>query len=170
MARRAEYERRYGQYRNIPQPQLTSASLRVEIYPERREVEIRGTFDLVNATDAAIDTIHLAPKWAVETTGVRFDRPAELVVDDRLGHRIYALETPLAPGDSLRLEFEVRFEPRGFSNGGIDASVVSNGTYFTNQAWLPAHRLPAGARTGRCRRARAHGLAAAPDDRAPSMT
>jgi hypothetical protein len=130
---------RPGQYRNAPQPQLTGTTLRIEIYPERREVEIRGALDLVSATDAAIDTIHLAPKMAVETTAVRFDRPAtELVVDDRLGHRIYALSAPLGPGDSLRLEFEVRFQPRGFSNAGPDASVVSNGTCFTNGAWLPA--------------------------------
>jgi hypothetical protein len=42
---------------------------------------------------------------------VTFDRPAAPVaVDDDLGHRIYALEKPLQPGDSLQLEFEVRFE------------------------------------------------------------
>lgn len=139
LARRVEYEKRYGQYKSVPQPQITSTSLRVEIYAERREVEIRGVFNLVNATGAAIDTIHLAPKMAVDTTGLRFDRPATArVIDDRLGHRIYALSAPLAPGDSLRLEFEVRFAPRGFSNAGLDASVVSNGTYFTNGAWLPA--------------------------------
>lgn len=138
-ARRAEYEKRYGQYRNVLQPQLKDTTLRVEIYPERREVDIRGAFDLVNAADGPIDTIHVAPKTVVETTGIRFNRPVtEVVADDRLGYRIYALDTPLAPGDSLRLEFNVRFTPRGFSNAGLDNAVVSNGTYFTNGAWLPA--------------------------------
>jgi len=160
VARRAEYEKRYGQYRNVPQPQLTGTSLRVEIYPEQREVEIRGAFGLVNATDAAVDTIHLAPKMAVQTTGVRFDRPAtELVVDDRLGHRIYALSAPLAPGDSLRLEFELRFEQRGFSNAGLDASVVSNGTYFTNGAWLPAVGYRPEREVANAAAREAHGLA-----------
>ena len=167
VARRAEYEKRYGQYRNVLQPQLTRTSLRVEIYPERREVEIRGAFDLVNATEAAIDTIHLAPKMAVETTGVRFDRPAtELVVDDRLGHRIYALSAPLAPGESLRLEFEVRFEPRGFSNAGLDASVVSNGTYFTNGAWLPAIGYQPEREVANAAAREAHGLVPRPMMRA----
>jgi hypothetical protein len=137
-ARRAEYERRYGQYKQIQQPQLTSATLRVEIYPERREAGIRGTFDLVNTSAAAIDSIHLATKSAVTTTAIRFDRPAKLMVSDtKLDHRIYALEEPLHPGESLRLDFEVQFKPQGFPNRGIDASVVANGTYFTNQQWLP---------------------------------
>ena len=167
VARRAEYEKRYGRYRNAPQPQLTGTSLNVEIYPARREVAIRGAFTLVNATGAAIDTIHLAPKMAVETTGVRFDRPAtELVVDDRLGHRIYALSAPLAPDHSLRLEFEVRFEPRGFSNAGLDPSVVPNGTYFTSGAWLPAIGYQPERELANAAAREAHGLTPRPSMRA----
>jgi ABC-type transport system involved in multi-copper enzyme maturation permease subunit len=136
---RAEYERRYGRYRGIPQPQLAGTSLNVEIYPRRGEVEIRGTFRLVNTHPGAIDAIHLATGSAVKTSAVRFDRPAKTALaDDRLGHRIYALDTPLEPGASLRLDFAVHFKPRGFPNRDIDASVVANGTYFTNRAWLPA--------------------------------
>lgn len=139
LASRAEYERRYGQYKGVRQPQLTGVNLKVEIYPGRREAEIRGTFHLVNTNPDSIDSIHLATKPAVNTTAARFDRPAKNVLsDDELGYRIYALETPLRPGESLRLDFEVHFKPRGFPNRGIDASVVANGSYFTNDAWLPA--------------------------------
>jgi hypothetical protein len=44
----------------------------------------------------------------------------------------------LRPGETLQLTFEVHFEPHGFSNSGVDAFVVANGTYFTNLNWLPA--------------------------------
>jgi hypothetical protein len=168
IARRIDYEKRYGQYRRVPQPRLRTTTLRVEIYPERREVDIRGAFDLVNATQAAIDTIHLAPQRSVQTTGVRFDRPAkEVVVDERLGHRIYELDAPLAPGDSLRLEFQVRFEQRGFSNAGFDASVTANSTYFTNDAWLPAIGYQAEREVANAAVRGAHGLAPRPMMRAP---
>ena len=137
--RSAEYERRYGRYEGIPQPRLTGTTLRVEIHPERREVEIRGTYRLVNLSGAAIGSIHLAPEPEVETGAVELDRPAALALDDReLGHRTYALRTPLMPGDSLRLGFTVRFRPRGFTNGGADPSVAGNGTYFEGSDWLPA--------------------------------
>jgi hypothetical protein len=39
---RAEYERRYRRFENLPQPWLTGAQLNVDIFPERRAVEIRG--------------------------------------------------------------------------------------------------------------------------------
>jgi ABC-2 type transport system permease protein len=160
---RAEYERRYGRYANIPQPRPTATNLHVEIYPERRAVEIRGTFDLVNRTEATIDTVHVATSLEAETRAVGFDRPARPeLVDEKLGHRIYALETPLRPGDSLKLEFEVRFDPRGFPVSDIDASVVPNGTFFGKE-WLPAVGYQKSREVWGDGQRRAHGLPTRPE-------
>jgi ABC-type transport system involved in multi-copper enzyme maturation permease subunit len=138
VARLAEYERRYRQYDAIPQPRVTATNLRVEIFPARREVEIRGSYRLVNRHATAIAAIHVAEQWGIGTTIVGLDRPAKPVIDDRdFGHHVYALEKPLAPGESIRLDFEVHNRPRGFSNAGIDSSVVANGTFIEND-WLPA--------------------------------
>ena len=139
MKRSAEYERRYGRYSGIPQPRLTATTLRVEIYPERREAEVRGTYRLVNDSAVAIESIHLATAAQVETRAVSFDRRiARALEDEELRYRIYTLEQPLRPGETVQLTFEVNFEPHGFNNDGADASVVANGTYFTNLNWLPA--------------------------------
>ena len=137
--RRAVYERRYRRYESIPQPRLTGTNLRVEIHPERRAAEIRGSYRLVNGSTVSIDSIHVATATGgVETRAVTFDRAATLTLDDNEhGYRIYALEKPLEPGDTLRLDFEVRVERRGFGNRGVDPSVVANGTYFTSGAWFP---------------------------------
>ncbi|AHM58684.1 putative membrane protein [Flammeovirgaceae bacterium 311] len=135
--RQAAYERRYERYADSPQPHLTAAKLQVEIYPGRRAVDMHATYRLVNRSAAAIDSIHLATVHGVVTEGVTFDRKATPVrTDEELYHRIYALEEPLQPGDSLQLNFRVQVEARGFRESGVDASVLVNGTYFTN-AWLP---------------------------------
>ena len=137
--RRAGYERRYGKYAGVAHPTLASTNLRVEIYPDRREAEIRGAYVLANTSSAAIDSIHVTTVPGVETGAVSVDRPASpVLVDDDLGYRIYALEKPLQPGDSLHLNFEVHVAPHGFRNNGADAFVVRNGSHFTNRDWLPA--------------------------------
>ena len=160
---RAKYERRYGRYEGTLQPHLAGTRLHVEIYPKRRAVEIRGTYQLVNRSAVAIDSIHVTPVPGVETGAVTFDRPAARVVeDDELGHRIYALPNPLQPGDSLRLSFEVRSEPRGFGNHGVDPSVAANGTYFTSQALLPAIGYQRSRELSDPGDRRAHGLAPRP--------
>ncbi|HEX8253232.1 MAG TPA: hypothetical protein VF846_08810 [Thermoanaerobaculia bacterium] len=136
--RRAEYERRYGRYARAPQPRIAGTRLHVEIEPERREVDIRGSYELVNRGTAAIKSIHVATVRAAETD-VALNRPAEFAQrDDELGHRIYVLEKPLQPGDRLRLTFRVQVKPRGFTENGIDPSVAANGTNFTTGQWLPA--------------------------------
>jgi ABC-type transport system involved in multi-copper enzyme maturation permease subunit len=138
--RRAEYERRYGRYENVPQPEITGANLRIEIYPEQREVGVRGSYRLVNTSAVSIDSIHVATSTrGVETRAVTLDRPATLALDaEEYGHRIYDLERPLQPGDTLRLDFEVHVRQRGFGNRGTDPSVQPNGSYFTNAAWFPS--------------------------------
>src|SRR5688500_14967567 len=139
VARRADYERRYGKYEGKPQPQRTATNLRLDIHPADRSATMRGSFRLVNRNAEPIDSIHLEPAFHVKTR-VTFDRPARMVVnDERLGHSIYALDRPLAPGDSMTLNFDVKYEPRGFGNGGFKASgagqgVIENGTYLTGGA------------------------------------
>jgi ABC-2 type transport system permease protein len=162
--RRAEYERSYGRYAGIPQPRLTGTNLRVEIYPRQRKADIRGTYRLVNSSAVAIDSIHLATIPGVETRAVAFDRPAPSVLtDEDIGYRIYALEKPLEPGDSLQLSFEVHIQPHGFGDRGVGASVVANGTYFRNLDWLPAIGYQPVRELSNAGDRRAHGLTPRPE-------
>lgn len=136
--RSAEYERRYRRYENAPQPRMKAASLRVEIYPERRAADIRGSYRLVNESETEIDSIHVATASGGITRSVTFDRPSRLVTDDdEHGFRIYTLERPLRAGDSLRLDFVVHVESRGFTNRGVDPSIAPRGSYFMSQSWFP---------------------------------
>jgi hypothetical protein len=161
--RRAEYERRYGKYAGVASPTLAAANLRVEIYPDRREAEIRGAYVLANTGSAAIDSIHVTTVPGVETKIVSFDRPASpALVDEDFGYRIYALEKPLEPGGSLRLSFETRIAPHGFRNDGADAFVVRNGSHFTNRDWLPAIGYQRNRELNRAGVRRRYGLALRP--------
>jgi len=139
IVQRAEYERRYEQYHGLPQPSLTGVNLHVEIYPDTRSADIRGSYQLVNSSATAIESVHLSIPSEGKMKSVSFDRTAApTVIDDELGHSIYALEQPLQPGEALRMDFELHSEPHGFGNRRTDALVVQNGSYITNEAWMPA--------------------------------
>lgn len=128
---RAEYERRYKRFDGAPQPLLVAADLRLEIHPDEPAVDLRGGYRLVNRTGAAIDSVHVVIDRDVDVRSISFDRAARPVtVDEETGYRIFALERPLAPGDSLRLSFDTAFRPRGFRSRTIPTSVAGNGTYF----------------------------------------
>jgi len=136
-ARRVEYERRYKRYEHVPQPTVVANNLRVELYPARPAADISGGFQLVNATSRPIDSIHVTINPDVDVRALSFDRVNRLVLDDSTLHqRVYVLDRPLQPADTMRMTFEVVFQPRGFTNAGQPTDVVSNGTYF-DRDWLP---------------------------------
>lgn len=170
-AQRARYERLYGKYAEVAQPTVRGTKLHVEIYPERRVAEVRGTYALVNATADTIRAIHLFLDPEVENRAVGFDRQSRLVVADKeLGHRTYELAKPLAPGESLQMTFDVRFRPRGFPNSDINTSVVRNGTYFdhtggrnaNHRRWLPLIGYQSSRELSQERARRQHGLVLRP--------
>ncbi|MCX2740875.1 ABC transporter permease/M1 family aminopeptidase [Pontibacter anaerobius] len=135
----AQYEKLYAKYSGIPQPRQTNATLQVEIYPEKREATVKGTYLLVNQHKVPIDAVHVATVPGVETKAITFNQPAAKVLEDKkLGYQIYTLRKPLQPRDSIQLSFEVLVGTRGFTNNGIDVSVTPNSTNFRNYEWLPA--------------------------------
>lgn len=137
--RQLRYEEQYGRFARTPQPTVTGITLKIELHSDRGEAEVTGAYRLVNRSGRAIDSIHLAPSWRVETGAAVFNRPAALALDDdQRGHRIYRLSSPLAPGDSLGLRFSLQFRTRGFTNDGVDPSVTRNGTFFDARDWIPA--------------------------------
>ena len=137
--RRADYERLYGRYEDIPQPARVATTLQVDIHPRERAATIHGTYRLVNRSSVPIDSVHLEPAFHVETR-VTFDRAfTRVLADEKLGHDIYALAEPLQRGDSLTVAFDVQLEPRGFRNSGTRSSgagtaILENGTSFTSGA------------------------------------
>ena len=136
--RRAEYERRYARYADAPEPELRGAKLAVELYPDRRAADIRGTYRLVNRTGRPIDTLHVAVSLEARTSGLDFGRPARAaLLDDTLGHRIYVLEAPLQPGDSLQMRWQVRYHPRGFPARDMGTAVLGNGSFIEMHDWVP---------------------------------
>ncbi|AHM62672.1 putative membrane protein [Flammeovirgaceae bacterium 311] len=162
------YERLYGKYTSIPQPHLTGTRVHIELYPDRREAVVEGIYNLKNSSKNFIDSIHLDVAREVETSGISFNRKATAVLTDKkLGYLIYALEQPLRPGDSLQMNFEVRYKPQGFTNREINTAVINNGTYFSNKDWFPAMGYQAGRELRSDRLRKEYGLTKRGKSRSP---
>lgn len=135
----AEYERMYKRFETTPQPTIEAVQVRDEIHPEQPGVDVHGTYRLVNRTTSLIDSVHvvLLDRGAA-LRALSFDRGSTpVVVDDDRQYRIYRLERPLQPGDSVTLTFDLWFGQRGFRNEGQQKSVVGNGSSLSRNV-LPA--------------------------------
>jgi ABC-2 type transport system permease protein len=139
----ADYETKYKSELSIPQPKVTDVKVNVDLYPYERRANIKGRFLLVNKTAAPISLLHTNLNQDPGTAGdlivhsLSLGRPFKQIRDDEvLGVRSFQFETPLQPGESTTLDFDLELAPQGFRNAGSDTAIVYNGTFF-NSFLLP---------------------------------
>ena len=126
----ANYERQFKKYEHLPQPKITAVDATINIYPKRRSFSGTGHFVLENKTSAPIAQIHITD-MEQSISHVTFDRPFHRVFSSaRDLYSIYALDKPLAPGETMNMNFDVGYTSRGFRDGNERAELAYNGTFF----------------------------------------
>jgi ABC-type transport system involved in multi-copper enzyme maturation permease subunit len=130
--KRADYEKKYAKYRDLPQPRITAVKADVDIYPYQRKLEIRGHYTLVNKTSAPISDLHVNYTDDFTLKSLDFAAHDTVSEDKDLGYTIYRLKTPLAPGASMNFDFKLEYAPKGFTNSPEGSFLAGNGTFFNN--------------------------------------
>jgi len=132
LQQRADYEKKYAQYKDVPQPRITAVQADVAIYPYERKVDIQGHYTVVNKHVTPITDLHLNFNNDFSVKSLDF-APHDIVSADKpLGYTIYRLKTPLAPGASMRIDFELEYAPQGFTNSPEGEFLAYNGTFFNS--------------------------------------
>lgn len=135
----AEYEKKYLKNEKLPQPTIAKVVLNVDLYPSQTRALVRGSYVLANLTRAPIREVHVRlTSRDLDLLGLTFPGAKLKSNDEDFGYRIYALDTPMQPGETRTLAFETRRWQRGFRNAGNDTRLVGNGTFLNNMEIAPA--------------------------------
>ena len=147
----ADYEKTYKKYENQPLPRVLNVSYAIDLYPETRNMTMRGTQIIKNETQQPLREIHFSLDDNYDTT-IELEG-AKLITDDkRLQYQIYELATPMQPGESRTMSFSVVTHTRGFENSVTNLSIVQNGTFFNNTIAPQIGYQPGGELTDRNKR------------------
>ncbi len=141
---RANYERTYKEYEFEAQPTISDINLNVDLYPDNREVNVKGTYVLSNFTQEPISEIfvNLNDNYISETEQFSIDG-ARVTKEDRLqGVYFYTLDTPLQPGDSVYMDFAYHISIKGFSSYNSRSAVTGNGSYIYKFPFYQADFFP----------------------------
>lgn len=136
----AYYEKKYKKFENIPQPKVTGVVVNVDIFPYSRSLHASGTYALKNKSTQPIDSIHVLIQPKIKVNSFTLSVPAQRVLyDSTVAYRIYKLDKPLQPGDSVTLSFNVDLITRGFQHDltGLETPLY-NGTFVNNMVFLPS--------------------------------
>jgi ABC-2 type transport system permease protein len=127
----SEFEKTYKKYEGLPQPRVLNIQYNIEIYPETRNMTMRGDQEIVNESNAPIAQMHVTVADQYDTD-IQLDSATLSTNDTRLYYRIYQLSPPLQPAEHRHMRFTVRSKTRGFENEVTDRQLVQNGTFFNN--------------------------------------
>ena len=90
---------------------------------------MRGQQTIVNQTSKPLTEIHFTLdkdyKTTIEMPGAKLSQD-----DQRLLYQIYALTTPMQPGESRVMNFTLQTQARGFENSLTNRAVLPNGTFI----------------------------------------
>ena len=139
------YEKSLKHFEKLPLPKVTGIKMFVDLFPEKQQVFVKSFVSLKNKTNRSIEEM-LLDADGITTYSIRIEgklvpftcpllyprglfswfRPKS----DTADFRLYKLQKPLAPGDSVVVEVNSSIYPTGFSNGLFSGNILRNGTFI----------------------------------------
>ncbi len=124
-----KFEKSYKHLADLAQPRIIDVNLKVELYPEEKNLSASGYYIIKNKSAEAIDSIVINHGELLDS--LSFDQPTELSLQDSIMDiRIYSLQNSLAPGDSMKMAFTMRNDENTLFRS--NSPVLNNGTFINN--------------------------------------
>jgi len=135
--KQADYEKTYKKYENILQPRYTNLNYHIDLMPYQRSMTVYVEAWAKNISDSAINELHFTMPQLTDSVHITINESKLKLRDNRLKYRIYSLNKPLLPKDSLLIKVELWSISRGFENEVSFTQLTQNGTFFNNIDIMP---------------------------------
>jgi ABC-2 type transport system permease protein len=130
------YEQKYKQYENKKMPSITDVKYDIQVYPEERNLIVKGFLTLKNKTQQPMDEIHFTMMGSYNSD-IKI-KGANLTTNDTVaGYKIFKLSPALAAGAEMKMEFVTKRLSKGIENEVSFTKVVQNGSFFDISDFLP---------------------------------
>lgn len=130
----ADFEKKYRKYRSTPQPRITAVTVNLDLFPYEKKCHFKVSYILKNKNASSVDSLIVAIPNDHNFKSLQIGNGFKTLISDvEQGFYIYKLNTPLVPGDSIKMDFELEYEEKGFSNNGGSTLIVYNGTFINNR-------------------------------------
>ena len=136
--KQVDYEKTFKNYENLVQPRFYKLDFDIEIMPQERSITAKVDAWVKNISDKPIDEIHFTMPQLSDSVKLIIEGSELKLCDNRLRYRIYSLNKPLLPNDSLLIKVDLKRFTRGFENEVTFTQLTQNGTFFNNTDIMPS--------------------------------
>jgi len=130
------YEELYKQYEHIPQPRITAADYKIDIFPNGRSFTSNAVVTIMNKTDVDINDVHfnLPEDYNIS---ISIKDAVQSLIDEKHDYQIFTLGKALRPGQEINFEVTSSYAAEGIENEVSNITVVQNGTFLSNFRFMP---------------------------------
>jgi ABC-2 type transport system permease protein len=132
LQRKADYEKAYGRYEDAPSPSYDSIDMAIDIFPEERRLESRGSAILGNHKKTPISEFVVSVNPALRMNQMAVENATLAQSDKAQGFYLYRFNAALEPGATVKMTWNVTCRNEGFVAADPDNKVVANGVYVNN--------------------------------------
>ena len=140
----ANYEKKYRHYQNLPQPVICSVTTAIDLFPDENRYTIEGNYQLVNQASKAIDSLLLYLDPMMQADTIQLENAILLEKDTENGHWRYQLNSPLQPGDSISLKFQLNYSWSAYNQHVSFNAITENGSFMRISRYYPQFGYQAG--------------------------
>lgn len=131
------YEKKFKKYENLNQPRYTDLYYEINLTPEQRSMSVLIKATAKNKSEIPISELHFTLPDLTDSITINIPDSKLKLADNDLLYRIFTLNKPLQPGDSLRFEVNLYKVTKGFENEVSFTQLTQNGTFFNSRDILP---------------------------------
>ncbi|NUY81047.1 hypothetical protein HUK80_09090 [Flavobacterium sp. MAH-1] len=135
--KREAYEKQFKKYENITQPRYYKFDYQIDLQPENRSMTAKVTAWAHNVSNKPISELHFTMPDLTDSIEMKIPNAKIKLKEQRLLYRVYSLDKPLQPGDSIKFEVNLTKVNRGFENEVTFTGLTQNGTFFNSDNLLP---------------------------------
>lgn len=130
--RRADYEKTYKHYDDVHWLYPISIYTDVALYPDERSYSVDAVYTLINKSDSIVNRALIIEKKTI--SNIKLERATLVNTDPKHGIFEFQFDTPINPGDTVRLEFSADGSHKGLQSGH---DLVDNGSFVHLRDFSP---------------------------------
>ena len=135
--KQAEYEKTYKKFEPIIQPRFYKLNYTIDLLPYQRSMAASVDAWARNISGSPIKELHFTMSQLTDSVQITIKGSKLKLCDNRLKYRIYTLNKPLLPNDSVLIKVDLWSITKGFENEVSFKQLTQNGTFFNNTDIMP---------------------------------
>ncbi|WP_300570083.1 M1 family aminopeptidase, partial [Flavobacterium sp.] len=132
-----QYEAKYRKFEELVQPTITSVKTNIDLFPENNSYVVKGSYQLVNNSSKAIDSLLLYVDENVKLISFAVPNSKLIQNDAHFGHYWYKLDKKLLPKDQLTIHFSFSSSWSPFKGHTPFNSIIDNGSFMRISRYYP---------------------------------